>query len=409
VGKVWYCVNCGYEVGSRGRCHSCRERLIPSDLPELEPGDEDEEVGYRIGWWADRDRGRLIDYLNTLQISHRFEEEELVVAADDEERVDDLLEELSLTAAAGGAEGEPSSRDTDASDHDAGAEAMFDDDSDGLDSAAGGITPSGLPDTEPVRLLADAARRLTADPTDMHADADVAEASAGVFMEDEFYGTDAETWAAVGRVTRRLLAALGAEEAMEDEIRLQASILSKLLADVPGATTGTASGAEPHGPVGVGTVYELPEWLPEQRSHLSMLLDDHRIPHEWDGDDLVVSSAHEDQAEALFDLVGTTHSSAVVGYDDDEEDDEVRYRAIEELFNASGRLASEPEDEQRQDDLEGWASEVDGPAPVGMDEVHWLRIINKSRSLCEAIRSGEDPDAIAGMASDLHALLRTVV
>lgn len=386
--KVWYCTNCGYEVGSRGRCHSCRERLIASDLPELEEGDEDEEVGYRIGWWSDRDRGRLIEYLNAMRILHRFEEGDLVVSAEDEERVDDLLEELSLSTSPAGDEeaelavGEPASPD----DH------------------AG---PETSPHMESVRLLADAARRLTADPTDMQADADVAEASAGVFVEDEFYGTDAETWAAVGRVTRRLLVALGAEEAMEDEIRLQASILTKLLAEVPGASTGESGATAPGGLAGVGTVYELPEWLPEQRSHLSALLDDHGIPHEWDGDDLVVSSAQEEEAEALFDLVGA--QPAGDAEDDGFEEDEARYRAIEELFSAAGRLASEPEDEQRRQIVEAWASQVEGPAPVGMDEVHWLRITNKSHSLCEAIGSGDDADAVGQLASELHGLLRTVV
>lgn len=429
MGKVWYCVNCGYEVGGRGRCHSCREKLIASDLPALETGDEDDEVGYRIGWWADRDRGRLIEYLNTMQIPHRFEDEELVVTAEDEARVDDLLEELSLSAApaedGGGRDGfgEDGSAEAGAGDEEAPGEEF------GAGELGAGEFGAGA---EAVRLLADAARRLMTDPTDMQADADVAEASAGVFMEDEFYGADAETWAAVGRVTRRLLVALGAEEAMEDEIRLQASILSKLLADAPGAAggrgtqpagaqpadgqpAGTApagtgpTAAETQRPVGVGTVYEMPEWLPEQRCHLSVLLDERRIPHEWEDNDLVVASSREDDAEALFDLVGTPSQVVGLDYDEDGQDDEVRYHAIEELFNASARLASEPEDEQRQDDLVSWGAEVDGPAPVGMDEVHWLRIINKLHSLCEGIRSDGDPDAVAAMASELHDLLRSVV
>jgi len=401
VGKVWYCANCGYEVGGRGRCHSCREKLIASDLPELEPGDEDDEVGYRIGWWSDRDRGRLIEYLNMLQVMHRFEDEELVVGAEDEERVDDVLEERSLSSP-------PSSQEADGpdphGDQSEPGEDVFE-----HDEVSGGREAEGSaasPASQSVRLLADAARRLTADPTDMHADADVAEASAGVFMEDEFYGTDAETWAAVGRVTRRLLVALGAEEAMEDEIRLQASILSKLLVDVQGAEGAAASTAV--GQLGVGTVYELPEWLPEQRAHLSFLLDEHRIPHEWDGDDLVVSSDHEDEAEALFDRVGAA-SSVRMNHDDEFEEDESRYRALEELFNASGRLSSEPDNEQRQGDLEGWAAQIEGPAPVGMDEAHWLRILNKSHSLREAIVAGDDRDGIAVLASELHGLLRTVV
>ena len=400
MGKVWYCANCGYEVGGRGRCHSCREKLVASDLPELEPGNEDDEVGYRIGWWSDRDRGRLIEYLNILQVMHRFEDEELVVGAEDEERVDDLLEELSLSSP-------PVSQEGDAqglvSEEGEPAEDLVE-----HDDMPGGRQEdrSASATSQSVRLLADAARRLTADPTDMQADADVAEASAGVFMEDEFYGTDAETWAAVGRVTRRLLVALGAEEAMDDEIRLQASILSKLLVDVldaEGAADSTAGGQ-----LGVGTVYELPEWLPEQRAHLSFLLDGHRIPHEWDGDDLVVSSDHEDEAEVLFDSVGAP-STVMMNHDDEFEEDESRYRALEELFNASGRLSSEPDNQQRQGDLEGWAEQIEGPAPVGMDEAHWLRILNKSHSLRDAIRSKDDADAIAVLASDLHGLLRTVV
>ena len=51
--KVWFCARCGYEVNSRGRCHSCSERLVPSPLPELESGPEDDEVGYRLDLWDD--------------------------------------------------------------------------------------------------------------------------------------------------------------------------------------------------------------------------------------------------------------------------------------------------------------------------------------------------------------------
>ena len=61
--KVWYCDNCGYEVNSRGRCHSCGERLVASSLPELESGPDDDEVGYRLDLWDDPTRARLIEAL----------------------------------------------------------------------------------------------------------------------------------------------------------------------------------------------------------------------------------------------------------------------------------------------------------------------------------------------------------
>ncbi|HEX4863240.1 MAG TPA: hypothetical protein VFV02_04160 [Acidimicrobiales bacterium] len=404
MARIWYCPNCGYEVRSRGRCHACREKLIASDLPELEPGAEDDEVGYRLGGWRDRDRGRLIEFLNALQISHRFEEDELVVGAEDEERVDDLVAELMATAS--------------------------DDDDDGPDDLDDenpfGIGETGAVDENAVKavaLLADAARRLRADPTDMQADADVAEASTVVFFHDSFYGVDDESWAAVGRVTRRLLSALGAEEALEEEIRLQAGVLAKLLASLPASGPGVSSpypgGADGDqvalpldpaavrpaaGRLAVGTVYDLTEWLPEQRAHLGVLLDDNKIAFEWDGDDLVVESSRETETEALFSLVGGLEPS-----DEDDEADEERYHAIEELFSASGRLASNPDDPERRGDALSWAGEVDGPAPVGMDEVFWLRVVNRIHSLVAALESGEDDDLIATEAGTLHDLLRTIV
>ncbi len=86
----------------------------------------------------------------------------------------------------------------------------------------------------------------------MHADADVAEASTAVFMTDGFHGADAETWAAVGRVTRRLLGALGADEALEDDIRAEAGVLDKLLTPLldglDSGETATLAGGPPDGP-----------------------------------------------------------------------------------------------------------------------------------------------------------------
>ena len=418
MARIWYCPNCGYEVHGRGRCHSCRQKLVASELPELEPGDEDDEVGYRLGAWGNRDRGRLIEYLNALSIPHRFEEDELVVTAEDEERVDDLVAELMAT----------SSRGDEAGDDDYGGDDPLGDD--------GWEPPSGTPDYDTaasLALLADAARRLRADPTDMQADADVAEASAAVFISDDFYGVDPETWAAIGRVTRRLLTALGADEALEEEIRLQAGVLSKFLQAValpeqPAAPSGAAPLDEPASvapspvqtsatrPVGgdaegarsarlaVGTVYELTEWLPEQRAHLSLLLDDNGIVYEWDDRDLVVDSSREAEAEALFSLVG-----GVEPEDEDDDSDEIRYHAIEELFNAAGRLASDPEDPQRRADALDWAGEVDGPTPVGMNEVFWLRVIKSIHSLTAALESDGDEDAIAAEAATLYDLLRSIV
>jgi hypothetical protein len=412
MSKIWYCPNCGYEVSSRGRCHQCRQRLVASSLPELPAGEEDDEVGYRLDSWTDRERGRLIEQLNELEILHRFEEDELVVAAEDETRVDDLVAEL----AANPEEDEPGPSGSGAPGELGGDEAT-DDDQEAWVGAA-------------VRLLRDATSRLRRDPTDMLADADVAEASAAVFMVDRFGDADEETWAAVGRVTRRLLSALGADDALEDEIRSQAAVLDKLLTPLvapAAAATGVlpAAGdeqpadaeepAEPAPelesavaaevePANDETVYELPEWLPEQRAQLGVLLDDALIGYQWDGGDLVVPAEREGEVESLFGRVG-----GVGGEDDDDDGGETRYRAIEELFAAADRLQGDPSDEVRATDVVARIKEAAGPPPIGFDEVYWFRIMTQARTLAESIESGRDEEVIAEEATALRDLLRTVV
>ena len=313
---------------------------------------------------------------------HRFEDDELVVAAEDESQVDDLIAELAATSPEdGGLDG--GSTLADGPDGDATAEASL-------------TRRRTSRSARAVKLLADAARRLREDPTDMHADADVAEASATVFMVDSFSVADEETWAAVGRVTRRLLSALGADEALDDEIRTEAAILDKLLAPVvdsgpPALEAESAAAASASELDGDETVYELPEWLPEQRAKLGLLLDEADIHYLWDEDDLVVPSDREAEVESLFEQVDAPSSP-----DDDEDDDgESRYRTIEELFAAADRLAGDPGDEQRAADTVVRIHEAAGPPPIGLDEVEWFRIMTQARTLSDSIEAGCEDHVIA--------------
>jgi hypothetical protein len=355
----------------------------------LEIGPEDEEVGYRIDGWTDRDRGRLIVRLNDLGIEHRFEDDELVVDSSDEARVDDLVAVLGDTAEAGLA-GD-------------GDEFALDD----LDGSADDSDPWVDDDfAASVRLLADAATRLRVDPTDMQADADVAEASAGVFIADSYGPFDEEAWSAIGRVTRRLLAALGAEEALEDQIRQEAGVLEKLLAPLSAAGAAPpAADAEPAGDGSSGerTVYELAEWLPDQRAQLGFLMEQAGITYEWEGDELLVPSAREAEVEELFDRVPGG------GDDEDDESDERRYQAVAELFAAASRLAADPTDEARRDATLRWIEASEGAPLLGMDEVDWFRIRSRARVLATAIEEGHDPNEVFEHANHLHDLLRAVV
>ncbi len=448
MSRIWFCRNCGYEVRSRGRCHSCKEKLTPSALPELAAGSEDDEVGYRIDGWGVAERGELIVRLNDLGIPHRFEDEELVVDAADEDRVDDLVailgdllsEPASYAKPALGSDADDSdepSDDVEAYELDADAD---NDEAVGRrgDEPAGSGTEPELSDADKypevaaaVRLLSDAVDRLCKDPTDMQADADVAEASAWVFTVERYADFDDQEWAAIGRVTRRLLSLLGADEALEDEISTEAAVLQRLLAplaatrdtgtgdaltDEAGTSDertrgGTVSAFDAADPSKAGatrrserTVYELPDWLPDQRAQLEVRLEQSGIDFEWDGDDLLVPADQEEQVDEVFDQI-------VGGGEDDDEADERRYQALTELFAATGRLAADPADRDRREATIDWASSVGGAPLLGMDEVDWFRIMSKLRALVGAIDEDSDTDfeTVAGLAEEMHELLRSVV
>lgn len=345
---------------------------MASALPQLVAGGDEDEVGYRIDTWTDRDRGRLIVDLNNLGILHRFEEDELVVGAEDEERVDDLVAELS--------EAPLSVIEDPLLAGDLPGAAVAQDDDPALDRA--------------VHRLDAAAGRLRDDPTDMQADADVAESSAAIFMADTYRGCSEDDWAAIGRVTRRLLAVLGADEALEGEIKSEATLLKKLLDRL----LQPPSPEPESGLTGEQTEYEFPEWLPEQRAQLGMFLDEAGIPYRWDGDDLLVPPDRETEVEALFEKV-----------EGGEEGDEDRYTAVEELFAACGRLAADPTDEQRMQTVLQWAEEVQGPPLLGMDVADWLRIMSRVRALVTAIDEDEGADIVLDEAQAVHDLLRAVV
>jgi hypothetical protein len=464
--KVWYCENCGYEVNSRGRCHSCGARLIASPLPELESGPDDDEVGYRLDLWDDRTRARLIESLILAGVLHRFEEEELVILAVDEAEVDRLVDVVTGMAAP--------------------TRGLDDDDDEDL------ATPEEAKDAS--RELYDAAKRLRDNPTDMQADAALGEASAAVFAVDYLPDMDEYDLAAVGRVTRRLLGALGADEALEDEIRHQAEVLCRLIAPSAGeveahaeterargrlergaketrrlvvlphskvtpggemgaptldlaaqaaASTGPASevaGADDAGAVIAGQleheppdlskdgghdaddlvdgdevtdevddeeedensgelVYELAEWLPEQRVELSMLLESAGVAYNWDGPDLTVAEEYETEVDGLFEQVH--------GLLDD--DDEARYRSIEELFGAVDRLANDPGSEERRAAFLGAVAAVELPTPVGVDDAYWWRVRSQGHVVVGALDNGARNEDVSRESALLAEMLHEMV
>lgn len=433
MSAIWYCRTCGYEVEKGGRCHNCHQSLVETDLTELADGQADDEVGYRLDEWEDDTRGALIEALVGEGIRHRFEGDELVISADDEEAVDAIVARVTG--------------------------------SDVDDESGEGVNDEAA--VAAVEALYDASARLRVDPTDMHADGDLAEASAAVFAVERLYGVDPGTWAAVGRVTRRLLGALGADEALEADIAAQASILCRLLEPIAapqegasrpwpthtslaglGATTYsppfeaqiddqeageptmTDDDASTSGPDDEDTatddgtadedtpdedadavdhhevVYELEDWLPEERAQLSLLLDRDGIVHGWEGYDLIVAEVDEDRTEPLLDEVDRS-ASGVFADSDDGTDDEAEYQALSDLFGSADRLAGDPEDKNKRPAfVDAVAAVLEWSTPFGLSDEQWFQIKSRSRSIVESIETGDDPDVISTRAAALSELLR---
>ncbi len=446
MSAIWYCRSCGYEVDKGGRCHNCHAGLIETGLTELAEGEVEDEVGYRLDEWEDDTRGALIEALVADGIRHRFEDDELVIGADDEASVDAIVAQVT---------GSP----------------IDDESGEGVNDEAA---------VAAVEALYDAAARLRVDPTDMHADGDLAEASAAVFAVERLYGVDPGTWAAVGRVTRRLLGALGADEALEADIESQAAILCRLLepmvapeegdakpwetrssiaglggttysppseADVdeqeagePPMTDNDESALAAAGAAGAAdevdeadegdgeadeqleddqvadedgdavdhheVVYELEDWLPEERAQLGLLLDRDGIVHGWEGYDLVVAEVDEDRTEPLLDEVDRS-ASGVFADADDGTDDEEEYQALSDLFGSADRLAGDPEDKNKRGAfVEAVAAVLEWPTPFGLSEEQWWQIKSRSRSVVEAIETGADTDAVSTRSAALSELLR---
>jgi hypothetical protein len=422
VSRVWYCATCGYEVDRGGRCHNCKELLVESPLPELESEesngtDADTELGYRLTDWDDRDRGRLIEVLIEAEILHRFEGDELVVGADDEATVDALVADIG--------------------------QGVGDDDD--VDDNLGEADEATV---EALESLLHAARRLRIDPTDMAADGELAESGAEIFAIDHAYGVDGETWAAIGRVTRRLLAALGADIALEDEISGQAAVLCRLVEPIVSPQDGDTTpwrvaqtarmvttyhppvdvvegsegsegeeGSEAGEDGGDGdtedrheVVYDLADWLPEERAQIDLLLERDGIAHGWEGTDIVVSEDDWDAVDALCAEVGRPDVGPLEPVDDPDADDEDGYQALSELFGAADRLAGDPEDKvKRQAFVDAAAAVTEAPVPFGMSDDQWWRIKSRVRSLNDSLDVGAGAIVIKDSATTLSDLLRGFV
>jgi hypothetical protein len=146
-------------------------------------------------------------------------------------------------------------------------------------------------------------------------------------------------------------------------------------------------------------VYELAEWLPEQRVELSMLLESAGIAYNWDGPDLTVAEDYETEVDGLFEQVH--------GLLDD--DDEARYRSIEELFGAVDRLANDPGNDERRAAFLGAVAAVELPTPVGVDDAYWWRVRSQGHVVVGALDNGARNEDVSRESALLAEMLHEMV
>ncbi len=146
-------------------------------------------------------------------------------------------------------------------------------------------------------------------------------------------------------------------------------------------------------------VYELAEWLPEQRAELSMLLEGAGIAYAWDGTDLTIAEEHETEVDGLFEQV---HGAL-------DDDDEARYRSIEELFGAVDRLANDPGSEERRRAFLEAVGAVELPTPVGVDDTYWWRVRSQGHAVVAALDNQARNEEISREAALLAEMLHEMV
>lgn len=155
-------------------------------------------------------------------------------------------------------------------------------------------------------------------------------------------------------------------------------------------------------------VYELEDWGPDERAALQVLLEARGITHGWEGDDLLVPEAAEDEVDALMDEVEFPEALEAAG---DDEDDEAVYQVLSDLFVAADRVAgSGTIDIGLAGELVAAAQAAAATAaPFGIDEATWQDIRDRAASLAAKVESEAPDDVIVPDAKALRTHLSRFV
>jgi len=164
------------------------------------------------------------------------------------------------------------------------------------------------------------------------------------------------------------------------------------------------AGPDDAGPDHDEMVYE----VGPERGQLEMVLERDGVPHAWEGDDLVVPAAAEEQVDALIDEVA---EAGELEAEEDNGDDEATYSLVSELFVAADRLAHDPTDQSVREGYVRAMTPVQGlGAPFGVDGGEWAALHRQAAAVLALVEDGpEDGPAVGGAARALAEDLRRLV
>lgn len=164
-------------------------------------------------------------------------------------------------------------------------------------------------------------------------------------------------------------------------------------------------------PEGVAsTEYDLADWAESDRQSITQALTGQKIPYRWEDDLLLVSTAHEEAAESLMDLIEAGEFAQLPH--DVASEDELPFETLATFFLAAERLQRNTLDADGLEQLLD-ALEVAEPErrPYGVELVLWQETCELADALASALVDADEPDHETAMAvaTDLHDLLRPYV
>ena len=159
---------------------------------------------------------------------------------------------------------------------------------------------------------------------------------------------------------------------------------------------------------GEALAYDLSDWTEPQRAELVALLEADGIPYAWDGDELIVGLADDEQVENLID--GIDFPDALEPDESPDAEVDTVPDLMSDLFVAADRLQSNPEHTASVlSFLEAAELAPRVPPPFGLDPPTWEAVLEQVATLADALGDSAEAPIVRLAARNVRDSLRPYV